>query len=236
MESITKLFALAGVSGVLIAGSLTTSAFAWQPEGTVKKYVQNQTGGGEMADANDAGSAVSAKPGDLLKYTVVVENKGKEHDKGENDMAKTVLTDTLPAGMELIINPAQRTITEDLGALKPGQKVTKEYVVKVTSEKDGETLDNKACFTGNSTNDEAPQNGCDNAVIKVSNPSKEEPTKQEPPKEPPTKQEVKGETTAAAAPLATTGPANILLPVSIATGLGYAGNLLRLKRRASQTR
>lgn len=238
MKSTTKLLAAAGFTGVLIATTVTGSALAWHPEGKIKKYVQNQTAGGEMVDANDAGSAVSAKPGDLLKYTVVIENTGKADDKGWNDMAKTNLTDTLPAGVELVINASQRTITEDLGTIKPGEKITKEYVVKVTSDKDGDILDNKACFTGDSTNNDKPQQGCDNAVVKVSNPKKEEtpaptPTPTEKPKEEaPVKQEVQSAATTES--LASTGPASALLPVGIATGLGYAGNLLRLKRRAAR--
>ena len=36
--------------------------------------------------------------------------------------------------------------------------------------------------------------------------------------------------------LAATGPANVLVPAGIATSLGYAGNMLRLKRRTSQNR
>lgn len=240
MKSTTTLLAAAGFTGIMIAGTITGHAAAWHPQGTIKKYVQNQTAGGEMVDANDAGNAVSAKPGDMLKYTVVIENKGTADDKGWNDMAKTTLTDTLPAGVELVINGAQRTITEDLGLVKPGQKLTKEYVVKVTSDKDGDVLDNKACFTGNSTNNDAPQQGCDNAIVKVSNPTKEEtpaptptPTeipKEETPKQAP-KQEVQG---AATEKLASTGPANALVPAGIVTGLGYAGNMLRLKRRATR--
>lgn len=230
MKSTTKLLAAASIIGVLCAGTVTGSALAWHPEGTIKKYVQNQSNG-DMADANDAGSAVQAKPGDLLKYTIVVENKGKTDDKGYNDMAKTTVTDTLPAGVELVINPAQRTITEDLGTVKPGQKVTKEYVVRVTSDKDGDLLDNKACFTGDSTQNDNPQKGCDNALVKVNNPKKEEPPKETPKAEAP-KQDVKAATTSA--PLAATGPEHMLIPAGIATGLGYAGNLLRLKRRAAR--
>lgn len=242
MKSTTKLLAGAGFTGVLIAGSITGNAFAWHPQGTIKKYVQNQTAGGEMTDANDTGSAVSAKPGDLLKYTVVIENTGAADTRDYNDMAKTTLTDNLPAGVDLIVNNAQRTITEDLGTVKPGQKVTKEYVVKVTSDKDGDILDNKACFTGNSTNNDAPQQGCDNAVVKVDNPKKEEtptptPTPTETPKQDTPAQASKQNVQSATdTKLAATGPANVLIPAGIATSLGYAGNMLRLKRRTTQNR
>ena len=84
-------------------------------------------------------------------------------------MAKTVMTDTLPAGLELVSNPAQRTITENIGLIKPGQKVTKEYLVKVTSKTNG-SITNTACFTGDSTANDNPQEGCNPAVVTVTVP------------------------------------------------------------------
>jgi uncharacterized repeat protein (TIGR01451 family) len=233
MKSSIKMVAASSVTGIVIAGAVVTPAFAWHPKGQIIKYVQNQTAGGQMVDANDDASAVSAKPGDLLKYTVVVSNVGDADDKGMNDMAKTVMTDTLPSGVELLVNPAQRTLTEDMGTVKPGQKVTKEYVVKVTSDKDGDLLDNKACFTGNSTANDNPQSGCDSAKVKVSNPKPETPPEQ--PKTPetpaqPQQPQVKAEETS----LPNTGAGSWFVPAGLATSLGYAGNMLRLKRRAAK--
>ena len=225
MKSTNKLLAASGVTGVIIAGAITAPAFAWHPKGHITKYVQNQTTGGQMVDANDAASAVAAKPGDLLKYTIVVENQGAADTKGYNDMAKTVMTDTLSAGVELASNAAQRTITENLGTLKPGQKATKEYVVKVTSTKDGDLIMNKACFTGDSTANDNHQEGCDVADVKVSVPVP--PTPPEQPKPQP-------QILTAATTLPNTGVGNILAPAGIVGAFGYAGNLLRLKRRAAK--
>ena len=89
-------------------------------------------------------------------------------------MAKTVMTDTLPAGIELASNPAQRTITENIGLIKPGQKVTKEYLVTVTAETDG-SITNTACFTGDSTVNDSPQQGCNPAVVTITVPEVETP-------------------------------------------------------------
>jgi uncharacterized repeat protein (TIGR01451 family) len=224
MKSTTKIFSSV-ITGVAMVGLIAAPAFAWHPKGVITKYVQNQTSGSQMADANDTASAVSAKPGDLLKYTIVVENIGATDSKGYNDMAKTVMTDTLPVGVELASDASKRTITENLGLIKPGQKVTKEYVVKVTSTQNGDVIKNEACFTGDSTANDNPQSGCNPAVIKVTVPTP--PTTPVPPVTPP---EVK----AAATVLPNTGAGNLLVPAGIATGLGYAANLLRLKRRATK--
>jgi len=153
-------------AGVVTAAVVASPVLAWHPEGVIKKYVQNQTTNSAKADANDASTAVAAKPGDILKYTIEVSNKGKADSKGWNDMAKTVMTDTLPAGVELANDPATRTIKVDMGLIKPGASVAKEYLVKVTANKDG-AITNEACFTGNSTANDNPQKGCDKAVIKV---------------------------------------------------------------------
>jgi uncharacterized repeat protein (TIGR01451 family) len=227
MKSSIKVVATSTLTGVVLAGAFTTQAFAWHPVAKITKYVQNQTTAGAMVDANDAASAVSAKPGDLLKYTIVVENAGEADSKGYNDLAKTVMTDKLPAGVELLVNPSLRNISEDLGTLKPGQKVTKEYVVKVTSDKDKDVLENAACVDGNSTANDNVQHKCDSAFVTVTNP----PVVQEPPKETPKPTpEVKAETTS----LPNTGAGSWFLPAGIAGGLGYAGNMLRLKRRAAK--
>lgn len=166
---VSKLIVSASVIGVITLATLTGTAFAWHPKGAIIKKVQNVTTGSALADADTASSAVAAKPGDTLKYVVEVRNDGAPDSKGWNDMAKTVMTDTLPAGVELASNPAQRQITENLGLLKPGQKVTKEYLVKVTASSDT-TISNTACFTGDSTANDNPQKGCNPAVVKVTVP------------------------------------------------------------------
>jgi uncharacterized repeat protein (TIGR01451 family) len=215
------------VTGVVMAGVIASPAFAWHPKGIITKYVQNVSASGEKADANDTASAVSAKPGDTLKYTIVVQNNGDTASNGNNDMHYVKLTDTLPAGVELVSDASKRTIKEDLGILKPGQKATKEYLVKVTSQVNGDVIKNTACFTGDSEVKDNPQAGCDPAVITVSvppktpEPPKETPKQPEPPKEQPKE-------------LVNTGPGNFLVPAGIAASLGYAGNLLRLKLRANK--
>ena|SRR5687767_7122017 len=226
---VSKILALASVTGVVAAGIVTTPALAWHPKGVIVKYVQNQTAGGELADANDAKSAVSAKTGDVLKYVIEVRNNGSAHDKGWNDMHFTKLTDTLPAGVELVSDPAKRQITEELGVIKPGQKVTKEYLVKVTSTKDADVIENKACFTGDSEVKDQPQKGCDPAVVKVTVPPVE-PPKEEPPKEEPKKQEPQVK---AAETLPQTGASSLIVPVAaIGSGaVAYIGRLFAIKRR-----
>ncbi len=218
-----KVLALSGITGVVMAGSVTATVFAWHPQVKITKYVTNVTAAGQMADANDAASAVATKPGDELKYTLVIENPASPSSDGHNDLYFTEVTDTLPAGVALKNDASKREITEDLGILKPGQKVTKEYVLKVTSTKDGDVISNEACVTGNSKVNDAPRQDCDVAVIKLSVP----PVVSESPKTPP--QVLSTSTT-----LPATGPTNIVVGAGVATALGYLGNLLRLKRRANK--
>jgi len=220
---VTKILAAASVTGVIAAGVITAPALAWHPKGVIVKYVQNTTAGSQLADANDAASAVAAKPGDVLKYVIEVRNDGEKHDKGWNDMHFTKLTDTLPAGVELVSDPAKRQITEDIGVIKAGEKVTKEYLVKVTSTKDADVIENEACFTGDSEVKDQPQKGCDTANVKVNVPK--EPPKEEPKQEQP---QVQGATT-----LPETGASSFIAPLA-AIGSGaaaYAGRLIVLKRR-----
>lgn len=226
---VTKLLAIASVVGVIAANLVTASALAWEPKGVIKKYVQNQTTASELADANDANSAVNAKPGDTLKYVIEIRNDGAKHDKGWNDMHFTRLTDTLPAGVELINDPTKREIVEDIGLIKAGERVTKEYLLKVTSDKDATVIENKACFTGDSEAKDQPQKGCDTATVKITIP-KEEPPKEQPKEEP--KQEtpqVQGTQTN----LPETGASTLIAPAAaIGSGaLAYAGRLFVLKRR-----
>lgn len=172
-----------GITGFVAAVTIIAPApaMAWHPKGVIVKKVQNITTNSVLADANDAGQALAAKPGDTLKYVIEVRNDGEKADDNSNDMAGTKLTDTLPAGVELVSGPATRNIQEDLGTLKPGQKVTKEYTVKVTSTQNGALIDNKACFNGDSEVKDNPQQGCDTAKVKVNVPP-ETPKQPETPK------------------------------------------------------
>lgn len=163
---------------LLVGASLAVSlafaqpALAWHPKIDVIKKVQNVTTSSALSDANTNAAAVAAKPGDTLKYVIEISNPAEPAQNEWNDLHYTVLTDELPAGVELVSNPAQRTITENIGVILPGAKVTKEYLVKVTSTTNGAYIDNKACAEGDSkVRDTNPKpRDCDNAIIKVNVP------------------------------------------------------------------
>jgi len=222
-----KTVATASIIGIAMAGSVAAPAFAWHPKGTIIKYVQNQTTGSALSDANDAAHAVSARPGDILKYVVEVSNTGAADSKGLNDMANTMLVDTLPAGVSLVSNPSQTVMTESLGTVAPGKKVTREYLVKVTSQTNGTVLENKACLTGNSKANDNPQKGCDVADVTVTVPPTPTPTPT------PTPPAVQAAATVQPQALPNTGMPSFMAPVAavIAAGLGYAGYTLRTQRR-----
>ena len=178
--NVSKVLLSAGIIGAITIAGLSTTAFAWHPNGVITKKVQNVTTTSALSEADTAAQAVAAKPGDTLKYVIEVRNDAAAADMNHNDMVKTVMTDTLPAGIELASNPAQRQITENLGTLKPGQKVTKEYLVKVTSKTNG-SITNTACFTGNTEVNDNPQQGCNPAVVTVTVPPVVKPPVVEPP-------------------------------------------------------
>lgn len=209
----TKLLLSAGVIATVAIISISTTALAWHPKGVITKKVQNVTTGSTLSEADTVSAAVAAKPGDTLKYVIEVRNDGAPASNNHNDMAKTVMTDTLPAGIELVSNPSQRTITENLGTLTPGQKVTKEYAVKVTALKSG-TIENTACFTGDSAVNDSPQKGCNPAVVKVTVPA--------PPVTPPvtTTPETPAPKVEMPAELPTTGPES-LFGAAIALGAAW---------------
>ncbi len=221
------MLAAAGLTTLVTFGALAGTVYAWHPQGSIVKQVQNQTAGGALTDANDAASAVTAAPGDVLNYSITVKNDGEAAANGNNDMAKTQLTDTLPAGLQLVSNPTQTTITEDLGTIAPGKSVTKTYAVKVTDTKDGDIITNKACFAGNSMVSDSPQSGCDVAVVKVVVPVVTTPPVTTTPT--PT-------TPTTAAPVAETLPntgstaLTATLAVFAIAGIGYTLNMLRIAR------
>ena len=169
LMKVSKIILSAALTATVAIAGISTTAMAWHPKGIITKSVQNITSGSALSEADTSATAVAAKPGDTLKYVITVKNDGAADSKGYNDMAKTVMTDTLPVGVELASAPAQRQITENLGLIKPGQSVKKEYLVKVTASKDA-TITNTACFTGDSTANDNPQKGCNPAVIKVTVP------------------------------------------------------------------
>lgn len=217
----------------LLAVAMSAPAYAWHPAGTIVKTVQNQTAGSAAADANDATSAITAAPGDTLSYSITVSNNGTPAAGGNNDMAGTKLADTLPDGVELISNPAQRTIQEDLGTIAPGQHVTKTYAVKVTDTTDGDIITNKACFNGNSTIGDNAQSGCDVAVVKVKVPAQPTPPSTPTPTTPtPSTPTTPSSPNVTAEALPDTGSTGLTAALVITGGaaLGYGLNLLRLRR------
>lgn len=167
--NVNKVLLSAGIISIISVASLASTAMAWHPKGVISKKVQNVTTGSVLDEADTAAQATAAKPGDTLKYVIEVRNIGSPDSRGYNDMAKTVMTDTLPAGVELVSNPAQRQITENLGTIKPGKSVIKEYLVKVTADTAG-SIKNTACFTGNSKANDNPQQGCNPAYIDITIP------------------------------------------------------------------
>ncbi len=218
---------ITGVAVAVIGSVLTlvaaSPAFAWHPVGKIVKEVQNVTTGSVLSDANTTADAIAVKPGDTIKYVITVRNDGLVDDSGNNDMANTQMTDTLPVGVALANGATQ--ITENLGLIKPGQKVVKEYTLKVTSQKNGDIITNEACMTGNSTVNDNPQHDCNLAVIKVSVPETPvTPTPPTPPVTPPTPQ--------TPAELPKTGVETL---VGATTGLGaitFAGaSYIRSRRR-----
>jgi len=228
---------LIGIAAVgIITVGIAGNALAWHPKGVIVKKVQNITTGSQLADADTAASAILAKPGDILKYVITIKNDGAADSKGYNDMANTVLTDALPAGVELVDNPANRTIKQNLGTIKPGKSVTKEFTVKVTANSN-QTIENTACFTGNSTANDNPQKGCNPAIVTVTVP--ETPTTPETPEVPTTPEapkttpEVKTPEAQAEMPaeLPKTGTTNPVFGIVGVGALWYAAHRFILSRK-----
>lgn len=166
MKKIYLMLAASVVTSALVLGGLTGTAAAWHPEGKIDKKVQNVSQNGAPADADTQATAVEAKDGETLKYIVKVWNEGNPHQEGHNDMVDIVVTDTLPAGVELVSDPTKRELKETIARLRPGESKTFEYAVKVKKQDEG-FVKNTACFTGDSEVKDAPQKGCNDAVIKV---------------------------------------------------------------------
>lgn len=225
---ILSSLALVGVITPLISFQ---TAFAWHPVGVINKSVQNQTTGSTLQDANNSANAVSAKTGDILRYVIVVSNNGAVDSRGYNDMAGVVVTDVLPQGVQLVSDPSATKLTANLGTIKPQAKVTKEFIVKVTETKDAKLIENKACFTGNSTINDSPQSGCDTANVVTKLPpvvvTPQPPVTPVPTPTPtPAPPVVKAATT-----LPNTGAGNAIAFALAASAVGYLGSRLVLSKR-----
>ncbi len=231
-----RLIAGASVTGVVIAGVIVSPVLACRPQGKIVKTVQDVTTNSQIVGGNNSENALIVSKGDTLTYTVTVSNhetvEGKQH---QADMTNTVLTDKLPDGVELVSNPGEHTITEQLGTIKAKGHVTKQYQVTVTETQDGTLLTNKACFTSNSRmGKKFNQNGCDVAIVKVHVPVTPTPTPTPTPE--PTPTPTPSPTPAPTEPVDTlpnTGAGNIIIPAALASVVGYAGYLWRLKRHTA---
>ncbi len=215
------------VIGVVLAALAISPAYACHPVGTINKSVEDLTTGSALVDANDDSTALSVNSGDTLEYVITVSNTAAQADNNQNDMVNTVVTDTLPSGVQYISDPSETSITDNVGTIAAGKSVTITYEVKVTSTQNGTYLTNTACFTANSVNNNDPQSGSDTAVVLVNVPT---PTPAPTPAPTPT-------TPAPAAPTAlpNTGPGNYIVPSAVLVSvLGYAGYMFRLKRHAAR--
>ncbi len=220
------------ITSVAMAVAVASPVLAWHPKGQINKSVKNVTQHGSLSDANTAAAAVEAKTGDILTYVVEIKNVGTAASNGYNDMHYTVLRDTLPQGVVLVSDPAKREIVENLGILKPGQKVTKSYDVRVTNNQDKAIITNKACFTGDSEVHDNKQSGCDDAVVKVFVPKVTSVVTEEPSPNP--KPQVKAAVTPAAPAVTTlpaTGPENFVGAFAGVSGLGYAAHRFVSRKR-----
>jgi uncharacterized repeat protein (TIGR01451 family) len=218
------MLAATGVTGVAIAAIAVAPALACYPQGKIVKTVTDNTTSSGAENANTVSGALNVNQGDTLTYSVTVSNQEtQEGDQHQADMTNTVLTDTLPDGVELVSNPNERVISENLGTIASKGSVTKQYQVKVTETTDGSVLTNKACFTGGSNlGKKYNQSGCDVAIVKVHVPTTPAPK----PTPSPTP------TSTPPAVLPNTGAGNVIVPAVVLSVLGYAGYLLHLKRRA----
>jgi len=154
----------------LVGAYYFNNTFAWHPNGKVQKTVQDVTKGGSPHDANSKSDEVEAEAGDILRYTVTVSNIASNASNHYNDMAGTVMTDVLPADLQLVSDPSANTIVENIGTILPGKSVVKIYEVKLLKTvKDHAVLVNKACFTANSVKNDNPQSGCDVAYLLADN-------------------------------------------------------------------
>lgn len=216
------VLAQASLTGVALATLVAGSAFACHPQGSIIKKVQDMTTNSAIVDANTAASALAVNQGDILTYTITIANaETVEGNHSEADMTNTVMTDNLPAGVQLVSDPSQTLITENLGTIPAKGSVTKTYSVKVTAATDGAIITNKACYTSNSNIGKSyDQSGCDTAVVKVHVPSTPTPTPIQTPTPP----------TPPAKTLPSTGAGNVFLPAVIATVFGYAAFLFRSRR------
>lgn len=162
------MFAGAAIASAALALSLAGSAFAWHPDGEIVKEVKNLTQNSGWEDANSAASAVTAEPGDTLKFRITVKNVTDHPANGYNELWYIKVTDNLPAGLTLV---SGRTGNNSLENLSAGEQASYTFTATVNqSVSDGEVVCNTASFTGNSEVRDNPQSGSDDACVEVNVP------------------------------------------------------------------
>jgi len=133
-------------------------AAACHPQGVITKDVQNITAGTASSAADTTATAVAAKPGDTLVYTIAITNNATGN---QDEMITTMITDSLPAGLQLVSADSY-----NVGTVSMKKTVKRTVTVKVTATTAG-LIKNTACFTGDSIDHKVPQKGCDVAYVNV---------------------------------------------------------------------
>jgi uncharacterized repeat protein (TIGR01451 family) len=223
-----SLFGGATVTSIVVTTVIATPVLACYPQGKIVKTVQDNTTN-SAAIHNTSSSPLTVDQGDTLTYTVTVSNQEtQEGDQHQADMTNVVMTDALPAGVQLVGDPSETTITENLGTIPANGKISREYKVTVTATQDGTELTNKACYTSESNlGKNYNESNCDYAYVKVHVPAVP-PTTPTAPTTPTTP-------TTPATTLPDTGSTALSTSIFVggATVVAYILNVLRLKLRSS---
>lgn len=159
-----------------LAMGVSTVALAWHPQGTITKEVKNVTLNSAYADANDATTAIAARPGDILRYRMTVVNPAPAASRQYNDLTKIKVTDVLPAGVTIDTGSKDKdfgsiVVVPQSTAGNGTKSVSYEFTVKVAAGVADKTLIcNTATFNGNSVAGDAPRTGSDKACVTVNVP------------------------------------------------------------------
>ncbi|HVQ44959.1 MAG TPA: hypothetical protein VMT30_08465 [Candidatus Saccharimonadia bacterium] len=204
------------VLGVGLAG-------ACHPQGVITKDVQNLTTGSALSKADTLGTAVMARPGDTLVYTVSISNLATGN---QDQLINTAITDALPAGLTLV-----KTDSYNVGTIQMKQTAKRTITVKVSATTAG-AIKNTACFTGDSVDHKVPQRGCDVAYVNVVVPTPTPtPTHTPDPTPTPTPGVTLGTSTVAPAILPVTGAGDASAIIGLTAMIGTATAYIKSRRR-----